>query len=145
MLHGSVRCLIYIYISHYGLRRVRVRIGGGCTSFLCGLDVLVHAAQSKGLQDLEQLDFQRQQEERNWAVPTRSRQAMVDDLATWWFHWPHARKGKECLSITGLSNALPRMMSAGYFNPDGSYVKATFAERGPEDHLISREAGKLWL
>jgi hypothetical protein len=130
---------------YWGLARLYARIGGGCTSFQCGLDVLYHAIQSADLQELELLDFQRQQEERDWAVPTRSRQNMVDDLASWWVAWPHAKRGKECLAITGLSNALPEMVTAGSFGPDGVYTKAVFALVGSEDYLISREAGGLWL
>ena len=106
--------------------------------------MLVHAIQSRDLQELELIDFERQQLERDWVVPTRDRQTMVSDLASWWYAWPHARRGKECLQCTGLSNALPAMVKPGYVASDGSFVMAEFKLQGPEDHLITREAGRLW-
>lgn len=104
----------------------------------------MHAIQSNDLQELEQVDFQRQQDERPWAVPTKSRQTMVDDLASWWSTYPHARKGREMLQITGLSNALPLMKRAGVLRADGSYIPAEFEHVAREDHLISRVAAKVW-
>jgi hypothetical protein len=120
------------------------RLGGGTTGFLCGLDVYYHAAQSRDLQELEQEDFAAQQEAMPWKVPTRSRQCMVDDLMSWHFGWPHARKGRECLQKTGFSLALPSVLHDAYVDSDGKYVPPVFQHHAPDDDLISKEAAEVW-
>jgi hypothetical protein len=120
------------------------RIGGGTTSFLCGLDVYYHAAQSRDLQELELEEFTAQQEATPWKVPTRSRQVMVNDLMSWWFAWPHARKGRQCLQKTGLSNALPVKTQASHLSVDGAYVPAEFALVADDDICVQKEARTVW-
>ena len=100
---------------------------------------------SRDLQELEQVDFQAQQEAKPWKVPDRTRQSIVDDVAAWWNFWPHARKGRECLQRTGLTNQLPPMECAGHFTADGTYVPARFALAAPEDDRITREARRVWM
>ena len=120
------------------------RIGGGCTPFQCGLEVLYHASMSSDLQQMELVDFQAQQLARPWRVPTRSRQAVLDDACAWWFAWPHACKGRQCLQMTGVSNALPRMTLSSSLSVDGVYSRAEFALSAVEDPLINKAARHFW-
>jgi len=116
---------------------IKIKIGGGTTPILCGLDTDCHAAMEKGLIDLEQIDFARQQEERPWRVPTRDRQTLVNDIGNWWVHFPHASVGVASFQRTGLSNALPALKTSA----DGVVEFELWA---PEDDRISRLAKKFW-
>ena len=120
------------------------RLGGGTTAFLCGLDVYYHAAQSRDLQEMELEDFTAQLEAMQWKVPTRERQVMVDDLMSWWFGWPHAKKGRECLQKTGFSLALPSVSRDAYVAADGKYVPPEFQLQATDDVEISGEAAEVW-
>ena len=122
----------------------RIRIGGGCTSFQCGLDVHYHQCMSSDLQELEQIDFQYQQEQRPWKVPSRERQNLLDDVLSWWSCWPHARKGREALQMTAVTAALPPMVQASSFSSDGTYTPAQFALAASDDGRITKEARRWW-
>lgn len=125
-------------------KQKQARIGGGCTAFQCGLDTVYHQPMSHDLQEMEQVDFQAQQLAAPWKVPSRSRQALLDDVGAWWSAWPHARKGRECLQQTGMTNALPPCDVGSLWAADGTYVRAKYALVGPEDHLIIRDAKVFW-
>jgi hypothetical protein len=120
------------------------RLGGGTTSFQCGLDVYYHAIMSSDLQKKEQIDFNEQQLARPWKVPTRERQTIVTDVCVWWATFPHASKGREALRRTACALLLPPMEKVSSTAKDGSYVPAEFSLVGPEDHLVALEAKDVW-
>ena len=72
-------------------------------------------------------------EERPWRVPSRSRQAIVNDIAVAWYSLPHERLGERESKFTGWSIALPKR------RPDG-----TFETKAAEDHLVAREASEFF-
>jgi hypothetical protein len=87
---------------------VLIKIPGGITPINCGLDVDLHADMERDLLDLENEDFKLQQLQRPWRVPTRSRQSIVDDVASWWETFPHARTGVDSFRRVGRTcNKLP--------------------------------------
>ena len=59
--------------------------------------------------------------------------------------WPHARKGRECLQRTGCSVALPKILQQSQWLPDGTYIRAKLDLTGDQDHLVTREAKRVWL
>ena len=119
-------------------RYIKIKIGGGCTPILCGLDTDLHAQMEQGLLEFESLDFDRQQEERPWKVPTRDRQSVVDDIASWWSAFDHAHVGKYSFLRNGLSNALPLQKAS----TDNGEVE--FEETARQDGRITRLAKKFW-
>ena len=119
-------------------RYIKIKIGGGCTPILCGLDTDLHAEMERGLLEFEGLDFDRQQEERPWKVPTRDRQSVVDDIACWWSAFDHAHVGKYSFLRNGLSNALPLQKAS----TDNGEVE--FEETARQDGRITRLAKKFW-
>ena len=119
-------------------RYIKIKIGGGCTPILCGLDVDLHAEMERGLLEFEGLDFDRQQEERPWKVPTRDRQSIVDDIASWWSAFDHAHVGKYSFLRCGLSGALPLQK----VSTDNGEVE--FEETARQDGRITRLAKKFW-
>ena len=119
-------------------RYIKIKIGGGCTPILCGLDTDLHAQMEQGLLEFESLDFDRQQEERPWKVPTRDRQSVVDDIASWWSAFNHAHVGKYSFLRNGLSNALPLQKAS----TDNGEVE--FEETARQDGRITRLAKKFW-
>jgi len=92
----------------------------------------------QGLLEFESLDFDRQQEERPWKVPTRDRQSVVDDIASWWSAFNHAHVGKYSFLRNGLSNALPLQKAS----TDNGEVE--FEETARQDGRITRLAKKFW-
>ena len=102
---------------------------GGTTSIGQWNDTDLHLQLERHYNDLENFDFSKQLAVRLWKCPTRTRQAIVNDLASIWAALPHAAIGEKAGLRTAWSIALPRQLS------DGS-----FEIHGPEDHLVSREA-----
>ena len=83
-----------------------IKLGGGTTPLLCGLDVYLHAQLELAMIQLETVDFDEQQQLRPWKVPTRSRQRLVTDMGTWWKHFPHASTGINAFKSMGSGLAL---------------------------------------
>ena len=83
-----------------------IKLGGGTTPILCGLDVYLHAQLESAMIKLETIDFDQQQIEKPWKVPTRDRQKLVTDMGTWWKHFPHATTGINAFRGMGSGLAL---------------------------------------
>ena len=111
----------------------RIMLGGGTTFMMCTLDTDYHAPFSRDYQELENMDYQEQLDERPWRVPTRTRQQIADDVACVWANLPRARIGRASMLRVGFSNALPRV------SPNGEVE-----EHAPEDRLITREAKEFF-
>ena len=105
-----------------------IPLGGGTTPIACWLDTDLHQPMSAGLQELEQLDFEAQLEQRPWRCPSRERQAIVDDSASWWYRFPHASNGQVAAMRTGFALALPQRI--------GGRVQLV----AKDDNKITREA-----
>ena len=106
---------------------------GGTTAVGQWNDTDLHLLLEQQFTDLEALDFNQQLVVAPWKCPTRSRQAILNDMACVWSTIPHATIGKNAAMRTGWGIALPEQMA------DGS-----FATHASEDGLVSREAREFF-
>ena len=107
---------------------------GGTTGIGQWNDTGLHLLVEQQFVELERMDFNKQLAIRPWRCPTRSRQAILDDLGSLWATLPHASIGKKEALMTGWAIALPRQ------KPDG-----TFEAHASEDQLVAREARTFFL
>ena len=102
---------------------------GGTTSVGQWNDTDLHFVFERHYLDLEERDFSSQRLARPWACPTRTRQAIVDDIACVFAGLPHKRIGENAAKRTGWMIALPDQKEGG-----------TFSIAAREDDLVSRES-----
>ena len=114
---------------------LKIKVGGGCTFILMTCDLDLHSYMEQDLQELDVEWAEHEQRQRPWAVPSKTLQNQLDDIASFWFKHPHAQIGIDSHELCGLS-ARPQLRNE---------EDKTVPKVGPDDWRINRDARAFFI